>query len=347
MLQARHRYPVGHLRGPYFGNKVLLFYKGGELSESPKMLIEEAKKQGLSLVPAAPKDFLPVIGGFNNNKPSILEGVTGILTHVGSPDVSDIVEFTKATATLGWLQTFPNIFFPNKLTGIEIASDKWKTHCVLQQAGLRQPETYLITSLTEGLELINKLKWNTGFIKTLTGSKGEGVFYGKTQEELKKILKQHQDKLPLLLQKPIVVGNQFKDIRVFVVDGQVIGAMERTAKEGSAIANIAQGATAKQFELTTEIKSMALTASKVLGLNITGVDIIIGQDGKPYIIEINDSPGLSGITQALGNNRPAEAIIALLKKGIGIKRPAKTIIGWLNKVAAAIIGWFKKGMGIK
>jgi len=43
----------------------------------------------------------------------------------------------------------------------------------------------------------------------------------------------------------------------------------------------------------------AIAATKVMGLEVAGVDMLEGKDG-PKILEINSSPGLEGIERASG-----------------------------------------------
>ena len=89
------------------------------------------------------------------------------------------------------------------------------------------------------------------------------------------------------------------DIRVFVVDGQIVGAMKRQAREGEFRSNLHRGGTATLIDLSPEERSTALKAVKKLGLGIAGVDLLQSERG-PLIMEVNSSPGLEGIEKATG-----------------------------------------------
>jgi ribosomal protein S6--L-glutamate ligase len=60
---------------------------------------------------------------------------------------------------------------------------------------------------------------------------------------------------------------------------------------------------------------MALRATKALGLNVAGVDLIRSNDG-PLVIEVNASPGLEGIQTATGVD-VAMKIITLIEENAG------------------------------
>ncbi len=97
------------------------------------------------------------------------------------------------------------------------------------------------------------------------------------------------------------------DIRAFVVDGHVVGAMKRQAKEGEFRSNLHRGGTAEVIELTHEEEIAAIKAANALKLGVAGVDILQSERG-PLIIEVNSSPGLEGIEAATGKDIAAQMI---------------------------------------
>ena len=97
------------------------------------------------------------------------------------------------------------------------------------------------------------------------------------------------------------------DIRAFVVDGHVVGAMKRQAKEGEFRSNLHRGGTSEVIELTHEEEIAAVKAASALKLGVAGVDILQSDRG-PLIIEVNSSPGLEGIEAATGKDIAAQMI---------------------------------------
>ena len=104
------------------------------------------------------------------------------------------------------------------------------------------------------------------------------------------------------------------DIRAFVIDGVVVGAMKRQGKEGEFRSNLHRGGTATIIELSDEEENTALKAAKVLGLGIAGVDMLQSNDG-PKVMEVNSSPGLEGIEAATGKDI-AKAIIRYIERNV-------------------------------
>jgi len=103
------------------------------------------------------------------------------------------------------------------------------------------------------------------------------------------------------------------DIRAFVVDGKIVGAMKRTAKEGEFRSNLHRGGSAQLIKLSREERQTALNAAKSLGLTVCGVDMLQSARG-PLVMEVNSSPGLEGIEKATGKDIASKIIEHLEKR---------------------------------
>jgi len=99
--------------------------------------------------------------------------------------------------------------------------------------------------------------------------------------------------LPFITQEYIKESNGC-DLRVLVVNNQIVGAIKRQGKTDEFRSNLHRGGTSEIASLTSEEKNMALEATKALGLQIAGVDMLQSKRG-PLILEVNSSPGLEGI----------------------------------------------------
>lgn len=114
---------------------------------------------------------------------------------------------------------------------------------------------------------------------------GEGVFLITNLEELTDYLKKGfliQEYLPEKL-----------DLRVIVVGQEALGCIHRIPAPGDFRANIGEGDTgarAEAYPLSQELSTLAVKASAAVGLDISGVDILVDQDDKKYILEVNHSP---------------------------------------------------------
>ena len=104
------------------------------------------------------------------------------------------------------------------------------------------------------------------------------------------------------------------DIRAFVVDGHVVGAMKRQGKEGEFRSNLHRGGSAEVVELTDEEEIAAVKATKAMGLGVAGVDMLQSARG-PLILEVNSSPGLEGIEKATGKDI-AKSMIRYIERNV-------------------------------
>lgn len=177
--------------------------------------------------------------------------------------------------------------------GIANAADKLRTGQLLSHKGLKTPKT-VFAAQTKNPELLIKLAGGLPVIaKTLTGSQGGGVMILESILSANSVLESFYNKnIPLLIQQYIEPDDTgAKDIRVIVIGGKVITAMQRIAPKGSFKANVSLGADAVPIELTEEQKQLAIDAANAVGLDTAGVDIMTSKDGTNYVIEVNSSHG--------------------------------------------------------
>ena len=80
-----------------------------------------------------------------------------------------------------------------------------------------------------------------------------------------------------------------RDIRVFVVDGKVMGAIYRVAPSGQWITNLARGGRAEPCPITAELQDLAISASRAVGAVYCGVDLL-ETDAGLTVIEVNATP---------------------------------------------------------
>ncbi|WP_394351113.1 RimK/LysX family protein [Halorubrum sp. CBA1125] len=91
------------------------------------------------------------------------------------------------------------------------------------------------------------------------------------------------------------------DVRVYVVGGEIVGAMRRHAPDGDWRTNVALGGDVEGVtdELGQEPRRLAKEATDILGLDLAGVDLM-PIDGEWYILEVNATAGFKGLFSATG-----------------------------------------------
>ena len=91
------------------------------------------------------------------------------------------------------------------------------------------------------------------------------------------------------------------DIRIFVVNGEIVGSMMRSAKKGEFRSNIELGGVGKAVEITEEEANVALRSVQALDLHYGGVDVMRSKTG-PLVLEVNSNPGFKELEEVSGVN---------------------------------------------
>ena len=138
-------------------------------------------------------------------------------------------------------------------------------------------------------------------VKLLEGTQGKGVVLAETNSAAESVIDAFREMDANILVQEFIKEARGSDIRCFVIGDQVVAAMMRTAKPGEFRSNLHRGGTATVIEITKEERQAALDATKALGLNLAGVDMLRSERG-PLIMEVNSSPGLNGIETATGKD---------------------------------------------
>ena len=204
--------------------------------------------------------------------------------------------------------------------GLITARNKFLALQSLRQADIPIPRSILLASRPNLMEAAHLVHY-PAVLKILSGTQGIGVMRVKSIEETASIV----DTLKffgevMCLQE--YIPNPGVDIRALVVGDRVVGSMKRVAAHNEWRANIHLGAKGIAMELDDHAKQVAVRASKAVGLEISGVDMIFRGD-TPYVLEVNASPGFRGLLEATGINA-ADAMVeyAVEKvKGGSPKRP--------------------------
>ncbi len=192
--------------------------------------------------------------------------------------------------------------------------DKLRSLQILARAGLGLPKTVFTNYSKNVADVVNSLGGAPLVIKLLEGTQGVGVVLAENKNAAESVLEAFNGLKARVIAQEYIEEAKGSDVRAFVVDGVVIGAMKRTGKKGEFRSNLHRGGSAEIIELTDEEENAALKATKVLGLGVSGVDMLQGKDG-PLIMEVNSSPGLEGIETATGIDI-AKSIIRYVERNV-------------------------------
>ncbi|NBV42798.1 RimK family alpha-L-glutamate ligase, partial [bacterium] len=181
----------------------------------------------------------------------------------------------------------------NSSQAIAIARDKLATLQVLSSASIPVPGTMF--SVDEGH--VDRMVDTLGtplVLKALDGMQGAGVVLGETVRSIPSIIDWFRVSRADFIAQEFIPESAGTDIRILVVDGQVVAAMRRQGVETEFRSNLHRGGTAEPVVATPIEMEIAVRAAEVVGLNLAGVDIL-RTDRGPMVMEVNASPGLEGI----------------------------------------------------
>ena len=177
--------------------------------------------------------------------------------------------------------------------------DKLRSLQILARAGVGLPKT-VFTNYTRDVDTVLKEVGGAPVvIKLLEGTQGLGVVLAESKKAAHSVIEAFNGLKARIIVQEFIKEAHGADLRAFVVDGHVVGAMKRVAKEGEFRSNLHRGGTAEVIELTDEEIHTAIRAARVIGLGVAGVDMVQSSRG-PLVLEVNSSPGLEGIEKATG-----------------------------------------------
>ncbi len=174
---------------------------------------------------------------------------------------------------------------------IERTVDKALTHALLARAGLPVPPTWVVECRETALEILAQ-EQRAGrelVVKPLFGSQGNGVQLMREDTVAATGV--------YYLQSRVDAGrNTWRDLRVFTVGGRARAAMWRCSRHW--VTNRAQGARCTPARLEPALVRLAEAASRAVGADYAGVDLLPDASGQLWVLEVNGIPAWRGL-QAL------------------------------------------------
>lgn len=237
----------------------------------------------------------------------VLELDGGLVRGVGS--VVSMEALLKRVDTLRQFE-MRGVTLVNSTQGFLNARDKYRATQLLASAGLRVPET----KLTEDVYVLSETMraWGSAVLKPLIGSMGYGSLL-VTDPDIAFIIGKTwlSYSQPVLVQK--YMRSKDRDIRVFVVGNEVLGAIYRYKPESTWKTNVAQGAKVEKAVVDAELNELSVKAAETLGLDYAGVDV--GETEEGYVIyEVNAMPNWQGFHTGTGVSPAPKIVEHLLTK---------------------------------
>ena len=255
-------------------------------------LLESARSKNIDLSILTPEQFELVVTRSDRNS-ILVDDKTTLLPDFILPRMGSSTSF-YALSVIRQLEHC-GVYSCNSASAIQNVKDKLLMHQILAYSRLPTPKTMLAKFPVD----ISVVKREIGvplIIKNVTGTQGRGVYLCESEEKFSDIMEliyANNENANIIIQE-FIETSYGKDLRVFVIGGKVVGCMQRIAKSGFK-ANFSIGADAQPFELTPEAEWIATEAARLLNLDVAGVDLLFGEDGKYLICEANSSPQFHGL----------------------------------------------------
>jgi ribosomal protein S6--L-glutamate ligase len=199
--------------------------------------------------------------------------------------------------------------------------DKLRSLQILSRAGIGMPKTIFMDYSRDTEGVIEAVGGAPVVIKLLEGTQGLGVVLAENKKAAQSVIEAFHGVKARIIVQEFIKEAKGADIRAFVVNGEVIGAMRRQARDGEFRSNLHRGGIATVVKLDKQERNAAILAAKKMGLAVAGVDMLPSKRG-PLIIEVNSSPGLEGI-EAATKTDIAGKIYQYIEKHAGKKKIQK------------------------
>ena len=160
----------------------------------------------------------------------------------------------------------------------------------------------------DDIDLLNRQISHLGLnppyiLKDIKGAQGKNLFKVDTLEEAKNIINDNKT-VHFMLQPYLELEH---DLRVLVLGGKILGAMDKIHPQGNFKGNISQGAEGREFILTEQIKDIIYKSYFLNKADFVGIDIGISK-GKEYLLEVNRAPQFKGFNKYMKMNVGEEII---------------------------------------
>ena len=294
-------------------NGWILYKNNIQESYETQKLVDEFEKQGLKIRVVNPQDVDIYVD--RDDRKSIRVGGKAralpdfVIPRTGSGTTYFIKAIIRHLERLG-------VILINGSESIDAVKDKLYSQQILGQSNLPVPKTLLVKHPID-VEFVEKSLNYPIIVKTLSGSFGAGVFLVEDRKQLRQLMRMAEITKPsynIIIQE-FIEDSYGKDLRVFVLNGKVVGCMMRQSTDDDFRANITRGGEGIPYQITEEIEFLSGECSRLLNLDIAGVDLLFN-NGSYSICEVNSSPGFEGMDRFCKTNI-AEQIVTYVKYKLG------------------------------
>ena len=241
---------------------------------STRRLVEEARARGVDVSVIDPMQFSLFVNEDNidilhQGKPFNYDAV---IPRIGHSITSHGVAVLRHLEQLG-------IWSANSSSGIIQSRDKLHSGQILARNKIPTPATAYVRDMKDVERAIDSVGGLPVVIKVTQGTQGNGVFLRHTLHEAKNLVQGLLMTGKAILVQEYISESHGKDIRAFVIGDKVVACMRRRARGREFRSNFHLNGTVESVDISDEYREVACRATRVLGLNVAGVDLLEGVNG--------------------------------------------------------------------
>lgn len=274
---------------------------GSRCSEESKLLEQESLKQGWQVKTIPIKDII-----FKNGLPK-LGAFDAILFRAINQHVVPAKIIAKYAKERG------KVIIDELLADSDYDFNKLQMHAKFSFNQVPQPAAYQIFSLAN-LKLVLNLLSVPLIVKPVQSMRGQGILRFDCKKNCFNFFKQNR-KYNYLIQEWLSSKYYY---RIFVINNKVLGAIKRLSLKCNNRPRIPLEQRSKKIILSSNLKNLALRASRACNIEIAGIDIM-AKNKKFYVLEVNRSPRFIRFAQVTKSN-PAKEIITYLHRKVVCSR---------------------------
>lgn len=266
-------------------------------------LAEAAAARGAAVVPINPYGVQPA---YQNNRP-VLHGdpeasrVQVVLPRQGAEIKTACLPLIAHYEQMG-------VRVLNGLNSIQIARNKFFMLQAMTRADLPVLNTLFAPSIDSCRLAREFFAPDPVVLKPISGRQGTGIHCLAPEDDTPQDIETQLTSGRGVLVQAYIPAAQRRDFRVFVIGQEVAGAISLQPPEGDFRVNVHIGGLSTPVDLSQEMADIAVSAAAAMALEIAGVDLIVGDQSGPAIIEVNSSPGFRAMEETTGKDI-ADAIV--------------------------------------
>lgn len=195
----------------------------------------------------------------------------------------------------------------NPPRALESAVDKFLASELLQSHGLDIPHTFCCQDSDTAMEAFERFGKDI-VVKPLFGAEGRGILRIEDEQLAWRVFRAIEKIGGVIYLQPYIKHPGW-DLRIFILGKKVLGGMKRTAPQGAWMTNVAQGGKGEAYKLNSNLEEIGIKASNAVGAEIAGVDLILDENGKWLVLEVNAVPGWKAFAPVTGIDIAREILI--------------------------------------